>query len=459
MRLETDSTSIGRIWRPERECAAVSEIRGRSAKRLRTQIQYLQAFSAFYQQKLKESGPLPKASLGDEAVFEWLKTVPFTTKDELRRSQQAAPPFGLHLACAPAQIRCIYQSSGTTGVPVYIPLTERDLSVSLEFGARTYTALGIKSASTVVSTFAAGPFVAGNTYRILDRLKARVIPLGPGHTARVIAAFQDLGADTLMGTVSYARYLMEQCCERGLKPSELGMKLIIVGGEPGGGEPATRSQLESTFNCRVREVMGVGEIGGAIFGECYKRTGMHFNAQDLLWLEIIDSKSGNCLRIETGVEGELVYTVLAREAAPLLRYRSNDHVRVLAAEPCECGRTSVRLRCVGRLDDMIIVRGVNVFPSAVQDIVERIGCGATGSITIKLLHDGTSQEAPLHILVGCRDGDIADRALAERIENEVHSCLSVRVKVHLTGEGQLVKSEYKRRLLDVDPGFFASRRE
>ena len=184
-----------------------------------------------------------------------------------------------------------------------------------------------------------------------------------------------------MLTPSYAAYLVEWAAERGVDLRGSSVERVLVAGEPGGGEPAFRAKLEEGWGARVTEAMGIGDIGVSLWGECEEQDGMHLGARGFVHAELIDPETGAARALDDGASGELVLTHLRHRAAPLLRFRTRDHVEVRTS-PCACGRTGPRVRCVGRTDDMLIVRGVNVFPSAVREVVAGFAPRVSGHILV-----------------------------------------------------------------------------
>ena len=322
----------------------------------RTQLAYLFERSAFYRAKL--GGSAREAGGLDE-----IAQLPLTGKDELRATTTSGNPIGAHLCADPGEIVRIYSTSGTTGVPSYIPLTAGDLDNWITGSARSYAASGIAAGQRIVSTYNAGPFVAGAALASFERLGVCHIPVGTGNTERLLTALELLRPDAVVLTPSYAAHLAERADLR-----ESSVRRVLVAGEPGGGEPAFRAQLEAGWGARVTEAMGIGDIGPSLWGECEEQDGMHLGARGFVHAELIDPPTGAALAMDDGATGELVLTHLRHQAAPLLRFRTRDHVLVRMGE-CPCGRTGPRIRCVGRTDDMLIVRGVNVFPSAVREVV------------------------------------------------------------------------------------------
>jgi phenylacetate-CoA ligase len=219
------------------------------------------------------------------------------------------------------------------------------------------------------------------------------------------------------------------------------LQRIIVGGEPGGGEASFRRKLEQAWGCRVYEIMGIGDVAASLWGECRAQAGMHFSAEEFIHVELVDPDTGKPKSLEDGETGELVYSHLQREAAPLLRFRSRDHVQVWSSR-CACGSSALRARCIGRTDDMLIVRGVNVFPSAVREVVARFQPRVTGAVLIQPRSRGVRQEPPLPVLVE------GDAGLADMIAAEIRNALTFAAQVRMVAPESLPRSDYKSKLVD-----------
>jgi phenylacetate-CoA ligase len=267
------------------------------------------------------------------------------------------------------------------------------------------------------------------------------IPVGTGNTALLIRAIESLKPEAVVLTPSYAAYLAENHDLRGSS-----VERILVAGEPGGGEPAFRAKLEDGWDAKVTEAMGVGDIGPSLFGECEEQDGMHLGAHGFVHLELIDPETGNVREVEDGAEGELVLTHLRHRAAPLLRFRTRDHVTVKTS-PCRCGRTGPRIRCVGRTDDMLIIRGVNVFPSAVREVVSEFAPEVSGHILVRPRTSGVKQEPPLPVSVELSPDAEGSEELAGAITARLREVLSIRTSIELVPWGSLQRSEYKSRLV------------
>jgi phenylacetate-CoA ligase len=247
-------------------------------------------------------------------------------------------------------------------------------------------------------------------------------------------------------TPSYALHLAEWAGQRGIDPAAESVRRILVAGEPGGGEPAMRRKLESAWNAQVTEAMGIGDISVSLWGECEAQQGMHFSARGFVHFELIDPDTGATVPLADGAQGELVYTHLRHQAAPLLRFRSRDHVIVWTG-PCKCGRTAPRIRCIGRTDDMLIVRGVNVFPTALRDIVGGFAPEVSGVISVRPRQQGFRQDPPLRILIERGEGAEAPD-LAARLQKAIRDKLLVATAVELVPFGALPRSDYKSKLVD-----------
>jgi phenylacetate-CoA ligase len=399
------------------------------AESYRIQLAYLFERSAFYRDKL---AGYEGSGLADIAEL------PLTEKNELRATITPESPFGSHLCADPSELVRIYSTSGTTGTPSYIPLTAGDLDNWVTGSARSYAASGVVPGERIVSTYNAGPFVAGAALEAFDRIGLTHIPVGTGNTERLVKAIELLRPEAVVMTPSYAAHLAENYDLR-----DSSVQRVLVAGEPGGGEPAFRAKLEQGWGARVTEAMGIGDIGVSLWGECEQQGGMHLGAYGFVHAELIDPGSGAALPMEDGASGELVLTHLQHRAAPLLRFRTRDHVEVRTS-PCLCGRTGPRIRCIGRTDDMLIVRGVNVFPSAIREVVSEFAPAVSGHVVIKPGSPGVKQDPPLQVAVElARDGAID----AETIGAKLRDVLLVQTSVELVPWGSLQRSEYKSTLV------------
>ena len=410
----------------------------------REQLAYLHRRSAFYRAKLGAAGLGSAEAAGGIAEIAQL---PLTDKHEIQATRTPQNPFGAHLCAQPSDIVRIYSTSGTTGAPSYIPLTAGDLDNWIAGSARSYAASGVVPGTRVVSTYNAGPFAAGAALDALERIGLSHIPVGVGNSERLMSTVQLMKPTAVMLTPSYAAHLVEWAAERDMDLRGSSVERLLVAGEPGGGEPALRALIEEGWGARVTEAMGIGDVGVSLWGECEEQDGMHLGARGFVHAELIDPDSGAALEMEDGASGELVLTHLRHRAAPLLRFRTRDHVEVRAT-PCRCGRTGPRVRCVGRTDDMLMVRGVNVFPSAIRDVVCHFTPDVSGHIVVRPASDGVIQEPPLPVSVELAEGRAADASLADAIRERLRNVLVVQTRVDLVPWGSLGRSDYKSRLVE-----------
>jgi phenylacetate-CoA ligase len=416
------------------ESASWQEQRAVDDASYRAQLRYLLERSPFYREKL--------AGFDTSGGLDALAGLPLTDKRELRKTCTRENPFGAQLCVDPQEVVRVYSTSGTTGTPSYIPLTASDLDNWVTGSARSYAASGISRGDRVITTYNAGPFVAGAALDAFAQIGVNHIPVGTGSSGRLLLAIDLLRPDAIALTPSYAEYLLELGDLR-----DSSVRRILVAGEPGGGEPAFRAKLEEGWGAKVTEAMGIGDIGPSLWGECEEQAGMHLGAFGFVHPELIDPETGEARELRDGATGELVLTHLRHRAAPLLRFRTRDHVRV-DTSPCPCGRTTPRVRCLGRTDDMLIVRGVNVFPSAVREVVSGFGPEVSGRVLVRPSVAGVKQEPPLPVAIELADGEAADPALATAISGRLRDVLVVQTEVELVPWGSLQRSHYKSRLVD-----------
>ena len=430
---------------PEVETRPVSEQFALDRESYQRQVAYLMANSQFYQRKFAEAGFDTPEKIG---ALDDIAALPFTEKDEIRASQANFPPFGNHVAAEPDELVRIFSTSGTTGVPCYLGLTKNDLEMYATNVARGYSAAGFKRGQRLVVGFNAGPFVAGAVYYGFDKMGCSVIPVGTGNTERMVTAIQRLGATGVSCTPSYGLYLIDWCRDQGIDTRSLGLQNMITAGEPGGGDPLVRKAISDAFGCTVRESMGIGDISLSVWAEDAAENGMNFMARGFAHVELIDPVSGAPIPWEHGAQGELVYTALQREAMPLFRFRSRDHV-VVTMEENATGRTGARIRCIGRTDDMLIVRGVNLFPTAVRSVMESFQHEVSGIFSIRPNEVGVLQTPPLPIVVEVAHGTSTDnQILAKCIKDEIKARLLVTADIRLVPHGSLPRETYKTKLVD-----------
>ena len=411
---------------------------------LRRHLAGLPARSPFYADLFAEHGITPHAfaDLADLARF------PFTDKQMLRDSQAAAPPLGRHAGTDLAEVIRVHASTGTTGKPSWVGVTRRDSEAWTEMTARAFRTMGATRRDVVLHGAGLTLFVGGLPIRdAFERIGSTVIPIGTGASEKAVLALDSLGVTALHSTPSYARYLAEYVRDRaGRDPREFGISHVFVGGEPGGGEPGFREHIEREWGATVTEGLGNADMAPVLFAEPPGAGGMRYTGGRHVIVELIDPDTTEPIDAEPGATGELVYTAADRECCPLVRFRTRDRVVVT-------GRTAdgaPLIRCVGRTDDMLIVLGVNVFPSAIRDVVQALHPRTSGAIQIVLARQGPRVPPPLRVEVECgpQPGDLA--ALARDLESVIRARLSVSTAVTLVPPGSIERSEMKTRLTRID---------
>jgi len=431
-----------KYWDEKMETLSSEKFNGVQENALLKKLRYIYENSLFYQEKFRRAG----IELDDIKGIEDLKKLPFTEKQELRESLNSTPPLGKHAACNIEKVIRVYSTSGTTGTPTYIGLTAHDRDVWQETAMRAMWTCGMRPNHIVplpIGTF----FIAASYGEAIESLGATLVPVGVGATDRLLSALKNLGANFILSTASFPLYLITYCEKKGIDTKTLGIKNFMVGGEPGGGIPHIRRQIEEAFGANVHECMGNGDMLGLMWAECEKKNGMHFIGQGACHPEIIDPATEEVLEIKEGLQGEMVYTSLDRECQPLVRFRTRDHVIVTQAS-CECGRTGYCIKCIGRTDDMLIVSGVNVYPSAIRDVIGTLVPRVTGGILIQLQEPSPSVKPPMKIKVehGQEPGDL--KSLRAEIENLLREKLIFSAHVELVPPGTLPKYEYKAQIVE-----------
>ena len=431
-------------WHREIETMPWEDVRDLQLEKLRRQLRYVATRSPFYARKFAEAAfdPARLRSLDD------LRRAPFTTKEELRESQIATPPLGEYAAADLQDVIRIHSSSGTTGRPSYVGITRHDRDVWTETVSRVYYCEGVRREDVVVHGFGLGFFVGGLPLKdAIENIGATLIPIGTGASDRLVTAIRDLGGTVLTCTPSYATYLAEYVRERyHMAPSELGLRRILLGAEPGGGIPAVRERLAEEFGAFVTESLGNADLIPTYSANCEELDGNHFLAPDFMILELVDPDTGEPVEPGDGTEGELVATHIDRECVPLVRFRVRDRV-VENTSPCACGRSGPRFTCVGRTDDMLILAGVNVWPSAIKDVVTSLHPRTTGALQILLPSPPPRVEPPLQVQVeyGQEASDLD--ALKRELEGLIRDKLIARAEVELVPPDTLPRFEMKAQLI------------
>jgi phenylacetate-CoA ligase len=369
-----------RFWNEAVETMAPADVRALEETRLAAQLTYNRAASPFLAAKLADAG-LASADIRTRAD---LAAVPFMEKSELSESQRGGDLLGAN-RCAPlTDIVRIQATGGTTGVPLRIGLTRRDLETYNEMGARALWTMGCRPGDVVFTCMNFSLYAGGlSDHLTFETLGAATIPYGVGGTERLLRMMAAIGdPKAIWATPSYAVRLAEAAVDLGFEPRAVGLRAGYFSGEAGLQVPGYRARIEELWGMRARDQFGTGELGMHC-GECDELDGLHYGATGFVLMELIDPDTGAALPFADGQVGEAVHTSIHRQACPLQRMRTHDLVQVFT-EPCRCGRTTPRFRVLGRSDDMFIVKGVNVFPLAVQETVLELAPRLTGELRIVL---------------------------------------------------------------------------
>jgi phenylacetate-CoA ligase len=407
---------------------------------LKNLVEMLYERVPFYRKKMDALGIQPR----DIHSLKDIEKLPFTTKDDLRENY----PRGL-LASPPDRIVEVHMSSGTTGKPVVDEYTQNDINIWRESMARTMAAAGCTKDDVVQNCYGYGLFTGGPGahYGALT-LGAEVLPMSSGNTARQLMVMQDFGSTMLTCTPSYALYMAEEAAEAGIDLHKLPISKGCFGAEPW--SENMRKEIEKRYGMKAYDIYGLTEIiGPGVSFECEAQNGLHIN-EDLFYPEIIDPKTGRVL--PDGEKGELVFTTLTKDGTPLLRYRTRD-ITFFIRETCSCGRTSVRMhRLFGRTDDMLIIRGVNIFPSQIEHALIEIE--GTEPQYLIVLNRGTSHLDEVELQVEIKKEFFSDETkdlevLRNKIEAVMKSKLQIGLKVKLVEPKTIERSIGKaKRVID-----------
>lgn len=429
-----------KIW-SDKEKMSREELRKLQFKRLKKTLHHVYENVPYYHEKFKAAGVKPV----DIRSLEDLRHLPLTTKEDLRKNY----PFSL-FAVPKNKIVRYHASSGTTGKPTVVGYTKNDMKVWREVIARIVTMGGVTSEDTAQITFGFGLFTgAFGLQQGLEKVGAGVIPISSGNTQKQIMIMQDFQSTVLIGTPSYALHLAEAAQEMGIDPKEeLFLKYGLFGGE--GSTEEMRAKLNEAWGIVSTENYGMSElIGPGVSGECQAFRGMHIN-EDHFIAEIIDPDTLEVL--PEGSVGELVITPITKEGIPLIRYRTKD-ITQLDTTPCDCGRTSARMaKITGRTDDMLIIGGVNVFPSQIEGVL--LGIKGIGSnYQIRVLKKGYLDRIEIDVEVINQDLLVSVTLLDQlykEIESKLHTILGIHAGIHLVEPKSLVRSEGKaKRVIDL----------
>ncbi|MBQ6432439.1 MAG: phenylacetate--CoA ligase [Bacteroidaceae bacterium] len=427
------------IWNPNKECMSRDEMRELQGRRLHKIVDYVYHNVPFYRNKLQEMDIEPD----DIKTIDDIVRLPFTTKQDLRDNY----PYGLQ-AAPQSEIVRVHASSGTTGNPTIVGYTRKDIGVWSECMARCLTAYGVSRDDTFSVAYGYGLFTGGlGAHYGVENLGATVVPASTGNTEKHLRLIRDLGITGIACTPSYALHLAETMTKMGISKEDLHLRVGAFGAEPWTED--MRREIENRLGLQGYNLYGLSEImGPCVSHECECKNGSHI-CEDHFFPEIIDPETLEPLPL--GSTGELVFTTLTKEGMPLLRYRTRDLCSLIPGE-CECGRTAVRMgRILGRSDDMLIIRGINVFPSQVESVIL-----STEEFEphYQLVIDRIDNLDRLTVRVELRNEFMTDllpdlAALEHKLSEKLKSVLSIRAKVQLLPQGTLERSQGKsKRVID-----------
>lgn len=426
------------IWDKAAETASRDELRARQNERLRTLVRRVYERVPFYKSRMRAIGIEP----GDIKTVDDVRFLPFTEKSDLRENY----PFGL-FAVPQEEIVRVHASSGTTGKPTVAGYTAADISLWADLMARSLTAAGVTRSSVVHVAYGYGLFTGGlGAHYGVERVGASVIPVSGGNTERQLTLLQDFKATTLLCTPSYALSLAEAIQKHGIPRENFSLQNGVFGAEPW--TDGMRRKIEEMLGIKALDIYGLTEImGPGVAMECPENNGLHI-WEDCFYPEVVDE---NGAPLPYGQEGELVFTTLCKEGMPLLRYRTHD-ITALDGTPCACGRTHVRMKRVkARSDDMLIIRGVNVFPSQIEYILMQIkGIMPVYQIIVDRVEHMDTIEVQVELdrtLIGDTVRDLEN--LKNRIAHQLNVGLLIRADVKLCQPGTLPRGDGKaKRVID-----------
>ena len=402
------------------------------------QRDHITAHSAFFRRMW--GGTQPPARLED------LPELPLSDKVGLRLSQEAHPPFGDYLAAPRAAVSRLHRTSGTTGQAMNLALSARDCVVTEIVGSRAQALAGLGPGITVVHCLNYQMWMGGLTdHMTLERTGATVVPFGVGSSELLVRTILETGISAISCTPSYPAVLERVVAGKfpKLQPSDLGLRLGLFGGEPGLDDPAIRQRFRETWGMEPRNAnYGVSDVFCNFAAQCAHDTDLHFVAHDVLHAELIDPDTGSVRALESGAQGELVLTHLVRDCQPLVRFRTGDIIAISATDPCRCGCTGFRFRVIGRSDDMVVVRGLNMFPTMVAGVVAEF---AELSGDYRIVLDSPPPHDVLPLQAELAEGRSDDGTLAARLQHAIKARLGATASVTILPAGSFPVTEGKTR--------------
>jgi phenylacetate-CoA ligase len=428
------------IWNETQETMPREELEAVQLRRLKAQVERVYATVPYYRAKMREAGVAP----GDIKALADIRRLPFTTKDDLRQNY----PFGLFTVPLERVVR-IHASSGTTGQPTVVGYTKRDIKMWAEMMARSLTAAGVTRGDIVHNAYGYGLFTGGlGAHYGAEEIGCAVIPISGGNSKRQITIMRDFGSTVLLSTPSYALNLADTMVEMGIKPADLKLRVGVFGAEPWSEQ--MRQEIEKKLRIKAIDIYGLSEVlGPGVAIECLEeQRGLHI-MEDHFLAEIVDR--GTFEPLPVGEAGELVFTTLTKEAFPVIRYRTKD-ISHLIPDVCTCGRTFHRMpKVTGRTDDMLIIRGVNVFPSQIEEVLMKSE-GVEPHYQIVVEREGSLDSIEVQVEVSeevFSDEVKVLEGLSLKIKNDIKDLLGITARIKLVEPKSIQRSEGKaKRVID-----------
>ena len=425
-------------FNPEIECADRETLRAIQSERLKNIVKKCYENVPLYKNRFDEMGLKPE----DIQSIDDITKLPFTYKTDLRDTY----PFGM-IAVPREELQRVHASSGTTGKQTVVAYTKNDLDVWATCAARSIVGIGGKKSDFVHVSYGYGLFTGGlGLHYGAEKLGATAIPVSSGNTARQVQILQDYESEILCCTPSYAMFIGETIRDQGIDPKSLKVRAGIFGAEPWTEE--MRREIENLLAIKAYDIYGLSEIAGpGVACECTEQSGMHVN-EDYFYPEIIDPDTGE--QLPDGEFGELVFTCIGKEALPLIRYRTRD-ICSLTREKCKCGRTLVRMgKPRGRTDDMLIIRGINVFPSQIESVLLDLGMDPNYQIVVDRQNNLDTMEVQVEMNENMFSDTIRDlEKIKKKIANALQSTLNIAARITLLEPKSIQRSEGKaKRVID-----------
>lgn len=426
-------------WQPKMETLPRADLRELQLKRLKKTVKSVYDNVPLYRQRFDEAGVKPTAI----KTLDDLRKLPFTKKTDLRDNY----PFGL-FAVPMGEVNRIHASSGTSGKSTVVGYTKKDLETWADLMARCFYMVGVRPGDVFQNAANYGLFTGGlGIHAGAERLGCTVVPSGTGSTHKQIEMIRDFGVKAMHCTPSYALYIAETCQQMGIEPGTLPLRIGLFGAEPWSAN--TRRELERAFGIKAYDSYGLSEMmGPGVAFECQEQNGLHI-WEDAFIVEILDKNGEQCA---PGEKGELVLTTLCKEALPLVRYRTGDITAILA-DDCPCGRTAVRIsKFFGRVDDMLIIRGLNVFPSQIEHVLmDMPEVGEYFQVVLERVNHMDEMTVKVEMSDQAFSGELGDlQKVTSSVAKKLKEALNLRTKVVLVDRGTLPRVEGKsKKVVDL----------